>query len=56
MGEQGRIRIVGGPVTVSSDGTISVKAAVATRSNWSNLLRALLESIGKTYYSAPAKE
>jgi flagellar basal-body rod protein FlgF len=56
MGEQGPIRIVGGPVTVSSDGTISVKGAVAGKVKLVEFAPGTaLESIGKTYYSAPAK-
>jgi flagellar basal-body rod protein FlgF len=56
MGEQGPIRIVGGPVTVSSDGTISVNGAVAGEIKLVEFPPGTaLESIGKTYYSAPAK-
>jgi flagellar basal-body rod protein FlgF len=56
MGEQGPIRIVGGPVTVSSDGTISIKGAVAGKFKLVEFAPGTaLESIGKTYYSAPAK-
>ncbi len=57
MGEQGPIRIVGGPVTVSADGTISVSGAVAGKIKLVEFPPGTaLESIGKTYYSAPAKE
>jgi flagellar basal-body rod protein FlgF len=56
MGKQGPIRIVGGPVTVSSDGTISVNGAVAGEIKLVEFPPGTaLESIGKTYYSAPAK-
>jgi len=54
IGEQGIIRIVGGPVTVSPDGTISVNGAVAGKMKLVEFpAGAALESIGKTYYSAP---
>ena len=56
MGEQGPIRIVGGPVSVSADGTISVSGAVAGKIKLVEFPPGTaLESIGKTYYSAPAK-
>jgi flagellar basal-body rod protein FlgF len=56
MGEQGPIRIVGGPVTVSPDGTISVSGAVAGKVKLVEFLPGTaLESVGKTYYSAPAQ-
>jgi flagellar basal-body rod protein FlgF len=56
MGEQGPIRIVGGPVTGSADGTISVSGAVAGKIKLVEFPPGTaLESIGKTYYSAPAK-
>lgn len=56
MGEEGPIRIVGGPVTVSPDGTISVSGAVAGKIKLVEFPPGTaLESIGKTYYSAPAK-
>ncbi len=54
MGEHGIIRIVGGPVTVSPDGTISVKGAVAGKLKLVEFPPGTaLESVGKTYYSAP---
>ena len=54
MGEHGIIRIVGGPVTVSPDGTISVKGAVAGKIKLVEFPPGTaLESVGKTYYSAP---
>jgi flagellar basal-body rod protein FlgF/flagellar basal-body rod protein FlgG len=56
MGEQGPIRIVGGPVTVSADGTISVAGAIAGKIKMVEFPPGTaLESVGKTYYSAPAK-
>jgi flagellar basal-body rod protein FlgF len=56
MGDQGPIRIVGGPVTVSADGTISVNGAVAGKIKLVEFAPGTaLESIGQTYYSAPAK-
>jgi flagellar basal-body rod protein FlgF len=54
MGEQGVIRILGGPVTVSADGTISVKGAVAGKIKLVEFPPGTaMESVGKTYYSAP---
>jgi flagellar basal-body rod protein FlgF len=54
MGEHGVIRIVGGPVTVSADGTISVQGAVAGKIKLVEFpAGTALESVGKTYYSAP---
>ena len=54
MGENGVIRIVGGPVTVSPDGTISVQGAVAGKIKLVEFPPGTaLESVGKTYYSAP---
>jgi len=56
MGEQGVIRIVGGPVTVSPDGTMSVNGAVAGQIKLVEFPPGTaLESVGKTYYSAPPK-
>ena len=54
MGDHGVIRIVGGPVTVSADGTISVKGAVAGKIKLVEFPPGTaMESVGKTYYSAP---
>ncbi len=54
MGDQGVIRILGGPVTVSADGTISVKGAVAGKIKLMEFPPGTaMESVGKTYYSAP---
>lgn len=54
MGDNGVIRIVGGPVTVSADGTISVQGAVAGKMKLVEFLPGTaLESLGKTYYGAP---
>jgi flagellar basal-body rod protein FlgF len=56
MGDQGPIKIVGGPVTVSPDGTISVNGAVAGRVKLVEFPPGTnFESVGKTYYSAPAQ-
>jgi len=56
MGDQGPIRIVGGPVTVSADGTISVNGAVAGKVKLVEFPPGTnLESVGKTYYGAPAQ-
>jgi flagellar basal-body rod protein FlgF/flagellar basal-body rod protein FlgG len=54
MGENGVIRIVGGPVSVSPDGTISVNGALAGKLKLVEFPAGTpLESVGKTYYSAP---
>lgn len=56
MGDQGVIPIVGGPVSISTDGTISVNGAVAGKLKVVEFRPgAQLESVGKTYYSAPPK-
>jgi flagellar basal-body rod protein FlgF len=56
IGDQGLIRIVGGPITVSPDGTISVNGAVAGKVKLVEFpLGTNLESVGKTYYRAPAQ-
>lgn len=56
MGQHGVIRIVGGPMTVSPDGTISVNGAVAGQIKLVEFPPGTaLESVGKTYYSAPPK-
>ncbi len=56
MGEDGPIQIVGGPVSVSSDGTLSVNGALAGKLKLVEFpAGTAIESIGKTYYSAPAK-
>jgi len=54
MGEEGIIQIVGGPVDVSPDGTISVNGAVAGKMKLVEFPAGTpLESSGRTYYSAP---
>jgi len=54
MGENGIIRIVGGPVSVSPDGTVSVNGAVAGKIKMVEFAAGTpLESVGKTNYSAP---
>ena len=56
MGEHGPIPIVGGPVSVSTDGTISVDGAVAGKIKVVEFPAGTpLQSVGKTYYSAPAR-
>ncbi len=56
MGDNGIIRIVGGPVTVSPDGTVSVNGAVAGRIKLVEFPAGTqIDSVGQTYYSAPAK-
>jgi flagellar basal-body rod protein FlgF/flagellar basal-body rod protein FlgG len=55
MGDAGIIHIVGGPVSVSPDGTVSVNGALAGKIKLVEFpAGTALESIGKTYYSAPA--
>jgi flagellar basal-body rod protein FlgF len=55
MGENGVIPIVGGPVSISTDGTISVNGAVAGKLKVVEFPAGTqLESVGNTYYSAPA--
>jgi flagellar basal-body rod protein FlgF/flagellar basal-body rod protein FlgG len=59
MGDQGVIPVVGGgPLSVSSDGTISVNGAVSGKLKLVDFApNANLQSVGKTYYSAaPADE
>ncbi|HEY1802503.1 MAG TPA: flagellar basal-body rod protein FlgF [Terriglobales bacterium] len=56
LGSQGPIAIVGGPVSISPDGTISVNGAVAGQVKMVEFPAGTnLEAVGKTYYSAPAK-
>jgi flagellar basal-body rod protein FlgF/flagellar basal-body rod protein FlgG len=57
LGDNGRpISIVGAPVSVSADGTISVNGAVAGTLKVVDFPAGTsLESIGKTYYAAPPK-
>ena len=56
MGENGIIHVLGGPTTVSPDGTISVNGAVSGKMELVEFPPGTaLESVGKTYYSAPAK-
>lgn len=55
LGQKGIIRVPDGPVTVSSDGTVSVNGAVSGKIELVEFSPATqLESAGKTYYSAPA--
>ena len=56
MGENGVIQIVGGPVTVSADGTISVNGAVAGKIKMVEFpAGTVMENVGHTYATAPAK-
>ena len=56
MGEKGVIPIVGGPISVSADGTISVDGAVSGKLKVVEFPAGTsLQSAGRTYYSAPAK-
>ena len=57
MGTTGSIDIVGGPVSISPDGTISVNGAVAGQLKVVDFPPGTaLESVGATYYSAPPKK
>src|SRR5579862_3475576 len=52
LGQQGPIPIVGGPVSISADGTISINGAVAGSIKMVEFPTGTqLESVGKTYYS-----
>ncbi len=54
MGQQGPIAVVDGPFSVGPDGTISVNGAVAGNIKLVEFPDGTqLESVGKTYYSAP---
>ncbi|HUK25271.1 MAG TPA: flagellar basal-body rod protein FlgF [Terriglobales bacterium] len=54
LGENGLIPIVGAPVEVSADGTISVNGAVAGKLKVVDFKPGTsLQSVGGTYYSAP---
>jgi flagellar basal-body rod protein FlgF len=56
LGETGVIDIVGGPVSISPDGTISVDGAVAGKLKVVDFPAGTpLESVGTSYYSAPPK-
>lgn len=56
MGDTGPIDIVGGPVSVSPDGTISVNGAVAGKIRVVDFPAGTdLTNVGSTYYSAPPK-
>src|SRR5262249_48669027 len=56
VGDTGPIDIVGGPVTVSPDGTISVNGAVAGKVKVVDFPPGTeLTNVGSTYYSAPPK-
>jgi flagellar basal-body rod protein FlgF/flagellar basal-body rod protein FlgG len=54
MGENGPIQIVGAPVSISPDGTLSVNGAVAGKLKMVDFPPATqLEALGQTYYTAP---
>jgi flagellar basal-body rod protein FlgF len=56
VGDSGQIDIVGGPVSVSADGTISVNGAVAGKVKVVDFPPGTdLTNVGATYYSAPPK-
>jgi flagellar basal-body rod protein FlgF/flagellar basal-body rod protein FlgG len=55
LGDNGPITIVGEPVSISADGTISVNDAIAGRLKVAEFAPATqLQSAGGTYYTAPA--
>jgi flagellar basal-body rod protein FlgF len=55
MGDTGAIQVIGGPVSVSSDGTISVNGAAAGKLKLVEFPAGTpLQSIGSAYYSAPS--
>jgi flagellar basal-body rod protein FlgF len=55
LGENGPIPIVGTPVSISADGTISANGAIAGRLKLVEFAPTVdLESVGGTYYTAPA--
>jgi flagellar basal-body rod protein FlgF/flagellar basal-body rod protein FlgG len=54
LGEGGPVTIVGEPVSISTDGTISVNGAVAGRLKLAEFpLGTQLQSLGNSYYKAP---
>jgi flagellar basal-body rod protein FlgF/flagellar basal-body rod protein FlgG len=54
LGDGGPITIVGEPVSISTDGTISVNGAIAGRLKLAEFPAATpLESVGNSYYKAP---
>jgi flagellar basal-body rod protein FlgF len=55
LGENGPITIVGGPVSISADGTISANGAISGRLKLVEFApTAQIQSAGGTYYTAPA--
>ena len=55
LGDSGPIQIVGAPVSVSPDGTISVNGALAGKLKVVDFAPGTsLEALGQTYYTAPA--
>lgn len=55
MGDKGPITLMPGPVSISADGTISVKGAVSGKLKVVEFPKGTqLSSVGNTYYSAPA--
>ena len=54
MGENGVVQIVGGPVSIAPDGTVSVDGAIAGKLKLVEIKPGtLLESAGQTYYTVP---
>lgn len=55
MGDNGPIVVVGGPVSISADGTISASGAISGRLKLVEFApTAQIQSAGGTYYTAPA--
>lgn len=55
MGENGPIRVLGGPISVSPDGTISISGALAGKLKLVEFAPGTnLQSAGNMYYTAPA--
>jgi flagellar basal-body rod protein FlgF/flagellar basal-body rod protein FlgG len=55
MGQNGPIVVLGGPLSVSPDGTLSIKGATAGKLSLVEFPPGtVLDNLGQTYYSAPA--
>jgi flagellar basal-body rod protein FlgF len=54
MGQNGPVTVLGGPLSVSADGTLSINGATAGRLSVVEFpAGTALDSLGRTYYSAP---
>jgi flagellar basal-body rod protein FlgF len=55
MGDKGPIQVVGAPLSISADGTISVNGAIAGRLKVVEFAPSIeMQSVGGTYYTAPS--